>query len=422
VVPGRQLAAGLGNCANRATPLDRALLVASDFNTWKMVTVRAPVGKEKTTLFFDLSTLRATNELVLKTPKIGFFSTPAFHANWDTNKSNQMRVTTNQAMIVALGHQFEGIDTTPSPLTPGLDTNHSSQAECNACHRLLDPTRSILSATWSWNYGNQVDMPNTSQKGRLIFRGVDKPVASLVDFGTTLATHPLMPAAWVQKLCTIVDSGRCNESDPRFKAVTKTFVDLGLRWSALVRELYASPIVTNINTSANLSATNVSVARRDQLCAMLNARLGFRDACGLTRTYSVASHGIGVIPRIAAGLPSDGYGRGAVKPVLPNAATLFYRSALENICIDVADAVIDTPVNAQNPQLKRWAATQSVTAIDDFVTLIIGLTPDDPRRPQALAALQNHYTAAAAASNSVNALKSTFVTACLSPTFIGVGL
>jgi hypothetical protein len=422
VVPPRQLGGSLGGCPARATPLNRALLVESDFNAWKMVTIRPPVGTEKTTVFFDIGALRSATELVLRTPKVGFFSTPAFHANWDTNDSNQMRVTTNQAMIVALGHQFEGIDATPSPLTPGLDTEHASQAECNACHRLLDPTRSILSATWSWNYGHQVDATNTAQKGRFIFRGVDKPVGSLLEFGSALAAHPLMPAAWVQKLCTLVNSGRCNESDPEFKRVTTAFVGSGLRWSALVRELYASPLVTNLSVSANLSAANIGVARKDQLCAMLNARLGFRDACGLTRSYGVATFGIGVVPRIAAGLPSDGYGRGAVEPVLPNAPTLFYRAALENICSDVANAVIDTPANAQNPQLKRWASTQPAVAIAEFATLLVGLTPDDARQRPVLEALQAHFTEAARTQTASNALKSTFVTACLSPTFIGVGL
>ena len=38
------------------------------------------------------------------------------------------------------------------------------------------------------------------------------------------------------------------------------------------------------------------------------------------------------IPQIAGGLPSDGYGRGATAPVLPNQPTLFYRAGLENIC------------------------------------------------------------------------------------------
>ena len=37
------------------------------------------------------------------------------------------------------------------------------------------------------------------------------------------------------------------------------------------------------------------------------------------------------VPEIVSGLPSDGYGRGATMPVLPNAPTLFYRAATENI-------------------------------------------------------------------------------------------
>ena len=79
---------------------------------------------------------------MLTIPRVGFFTTPAFFANWQTNTSNQMRVTTNQALIVATGAAVDGTDTTVPPSTPGLDAAHAAPGTaCFGCHQLLDPTR-----------------------------------------------------------------------------------------------------------------------------------------------------------------------------------------------------------------------------------------------------------------------------------------
>jgi hypothetical protein len=112
---------------------------AEDFTTWKMVTVRAPATGEAVTPFYDLPNLRAATELVLNVPRLGFFSTPAFFANWQTNTSNQMRVTMNQSLIVTTGKQVDGTDATLPPSTPGLDAMHLTDPACVSCHRSLDP-------------------------------------------------------------------------------------------------------------------------------------------------------------------------------------------------------------------------------------------------------------------------------------------
>jgi hypothetical protein len=75
-----------------------------------MVTLRQPKLGEATTAFYDLGKLRNATELVLSTPRVGFFTTPAFFANWPTNTSNQARVTMNQTLIVALGAAVDGTD------------------------------------------------------------------------------------------------------------------------------------------------------------------------------------------------------------------------------------------------------------------------------------------------------------------------
>ena len=84
-----------------------------------------------------------------------------------------MRVTMNQTFIVALGSMVDGTDlTTPPGTPPGSTPTHASQAACYGCHKVLDPSRSILAATYSWNYHSQLDSTWSSQPGVFAFRGV----------------------------------------------------------------------------------------------------------------------------------------------------------------------------------------------------------------------------------------------------------
>jgi hypothetical protein len=122
-------------------------------------------------------------------------------------------------------------------------------------------------------------------------------------------------------------------------------------------------------------------------------------------------------------MPSDGYGRGGTIPVLPNQPTLFYRGGLENICIQVAAQVIDAKANPKQPGAKMWSSMQPDAAIADFVSLVMGLTANDPRTADVTAALTAHFAAAkSGGATATDSLRSTFVAACLSPSFIGIGM
>jgi hypothetical protein len=400
-------------------------LQPGDFTDWTMVTIRAPNAGEKVTTFYDLPTLRQASELVLQIPRVGFFSTPAFFANWQTNTSNTMRVTMNQTFIVALGSMVDGTDLTTPPGTPGLDTTHANQAACYSCHKILDPSRSILSSTWSWNYHTQLDSTWTQQPGVFAFRGVITPVKSIGDLGNALATHPYFAPAWVQKLCYYANSSPCDTSDPAFTQIVNDFTASNFAWNPLVKELLSSPIVTNATETATASQNGevVAVARRDHLCAALDARLGFSDVCNLASLYAKGSASTQTIPEIVSGLPSDGYGRGAVAPVLPNQPTLFFRAAVENICGNVATQVIDVPTSRQSKGVKQWSSSQPTAAIADFVSLLMGLTTPDPRAVQASTLLTQHYQAALQQkATPTAALQSTFVAACMSPTMVSIGM
>ncbi len=402
-----------------------AQLTTADFADWTMVTIRPPNAGESVTPFWDLPSLRTATELVLTIPRTGFFSTPAFFANWQTNISNQMRVTLNQTLIVALGSSVDGTDNTLTPGNPppGLDTTHASQPQCSICHQTLDPLRSIFAANYSWNYHNQLDTTLTAQKGLFSFRGVIQPVATMTDLGTTLVQHPLFPSAWAQKLCYYANSEACVADDPEFQRVVAAFQASSFSWNVLVRELLASPITTNASPTATSAANGeiVAVSRRDHFCASLDNRLGFADVCGLDAVTKKALSA--TVPLIVSGLPSDGYGRGSTAPVLPNQPTLFFRAGTENICESVAASIIDVTATKQVPGVRYWSSASPDGAIADFVGNLMGLVASDPRAVPATTLLKGHFTGAMAQGASASdALKSTFVVACQAPSAVSIGM
>jgi hypothetical protein len=402
-----------------------AQLTTNDFSDWTMVTIRRPKSGEAVTHFYDLPALRAANELVLSVPRVGFYSTPAFFANWQTNSSNQMRVTMNQTLIVALGAQVDGTDKTITPGSPppGLDTVHAADGSCAYCHQTLDPLRSIFSATYSWNYHDQQDTTLTAQKGLFSFQGVTVPVANMTDMGTQLAQHPLFAQAWAQKLCYYVNSIACAPDDPELQRIVALFQSSGYSWNALVKALLSSPLTTNAAPTATSAASGevVAVSRRDHLCAALNNRLGLTDVCGLDAVTKKQMQA--AVAQIALGLPSDGYGRGSTAPVLPNQPSLFYRAGTENICEAIAGSVVDVATSKQTAGVTYYSSTQPDAAIADFVGRVMGLVPSDPRAAPATALLTSHFSSAMQqGATASNALKSTFIVACLAPTAVSIGL
>src|SRR4029077_4397808 len=115
---------------------------------------------------------------------------------------------------------------------------------CFSCHQLLDPTRSILSSTYSWFYNPQTDPALIAQPGLFAFQNVVAPMRTIDDFAKLLATHPLVAQAWVQKLCYYVNSAPCDPNDPETQRIVTAFAS-GFSWNGLIRDLLASPITTN---------------------------------------------------------------------------------------------------------------------------------------------------------------------------------
>jgi hypothetical protein len=416
---------GVGCSQLAGTAAATQFQLPTDFTDWKMVTIRKPNAGEAVSAFYDLPALRNASELVLQVPRVGFFTTPAFFANWQTNISNQARVTMNQTLIVALGAQVDGTDSTMTPGNPppGLDTVHAGNPACAVCHQTLDPLRSIFAATYSWNYHEQTEAIFSAQKGLFSFHGIIQPVITMADLGLVLAQHPLFPSAWAQKLCAYANSAPCADSDPEFQRIVAAFQASGFDWNTLVRELLSSPISTNTSQTATAVANGevVAVARRDHLCASLDNRLGFADVCGrdaVTRRALAPT-----VAQIVSGLPSDGYGRGSTMPVLPNQPSLFFHAGTENICTNVAGNVIDVAAGKQVAGVRYWSSAAPDAAIADFVATVMALVPSDPRAAPATALLEDHFTAALAqGASAADALKSTFVVACQAPSALSIGM
>jgi hypothetical protein len=400
-----------------SVPLNSGYLAASDFTTWQMVTIRQPQAGESTTPFYDFPSFRAGKDLVLHIPRVSFFTTIPFFGQWQTNQSNLARVTANQTLIVGLGMPEDLTNTTAPPSVVALDRAHAAPGtECYDCHLSLDPMRQFFRQSYTTSYSQQTDGTETALPGSFGFHGVSAAGSSIFDLGTLLANHPLFATAWVQKLCTWANSTQCDESDPEFMRLVSVFASSNFSWPTLVQALFSSPIVTNLTETptADQSGEVFPIARQAHLCSLLSNRLGLTDACGL---LPGAMPGPDLIPvqTIAASWPSDGYARGSAVPVLANAPSVFTRSGMENLCSALANHLIDNPATGQ------FQSSQSGTAIQSFVTTLMGLGSD--RGPAALSVLQGHYAAAMAANATPTvALKSTFVLACLSPYVIGVGL
>ncbi|OLE63228.1 MAG: hypothetical protein AUG04_06225 [Deltaproteobacteria bacterium 13_1_20CM_2_69_21] len=402
---------GQHGCSPPAFPAGTAPLTVADTQQWQMVTVRQPSASETTTRVFDLPSFRAGADLVLRTPRVGFLTTPSFLAQWNTNNSNQARVTTNQTLIVALGRAMTPQNATLPPSLAALDQAHASQPACLACHQSLDPMRQFFRQQYSYYFHPQTNSAQMALSGSFGFRGVTSSGRTIFDLADQFAAHPDFAAAWTQKLCTWANSAPCLETDPEFVRVAGIFGS-NFSWSALAVELFSSPLVSYAGPTemARQSGQVSPVARREHLCAALSNRLAIPDACGLLVGTTVPRS----LQLIVAILPSDQYSRGAEQAVLANDPNLFFRTGLENICASLAGQLVDAG------SATRWSSMNPDAAISDFVHALMGI--ERARDTTPLTILQDHFQAAKGAGLSASdALKSTFALACLSPSVAGIG-
>jgi hypothetical protein len=394
------------------------IFTESDFNDFRPFSITPLAADAKRAPFYDVSTLRGASELALSTSRVGFFTTPAFFANWPTNEDNQLRVTTNQTLIVALGKSFDGTDTTEPPTHDGLSADHAQPGTaCYACHRTLDPMRMYFRQSFSFGYHDQRDPRVISQSASFALSGFTARGKGVEGLGAALAAHPRFAKAWVERLCYYANSSPCAGDDPEVLRVAQAFEAANFDFKTLIRELFASPLVTSLKQTRTFELTEpaVSIARREHFCAALSLRLGVDDACGLGLGPLNAKQKIAEV--VATSMPNDTYSRGADAPVTLRDTSLFYRGASENLCAVVASEVVD--VDASSP----FRHLMLEPALARLVSVVMGLPKGDARAPEAAQILRSHYDdALAAGSTPTTALRSTFVLACTSPSSVAIGL
>jgi hypothetical protein len=416
----------------------RPYFTLSDVSDWQWVNVRPLAAGETRLMPYNLPALRQATELGLALPRVGFFTTPAFLALWNTNDSNQHRVTANQTLLIALGASLTPANAVVPLSAAGLDPSHAvSGTECYGCHKTLDPLRQFWGTQLDFNDRNDfptkaggglaADPRPPTTGGALAYGNVNATGADMTALGPLLeqvidSADPKLPVSRfaisiAQKLCYFANSAPCVETDPELRRVASLFEQSGFSFPALLREVLASPLVTGAAPTATATANGftISIARRDQLCAALSNRLGKPDLCSLV--VPIPSSAQSATLKIATSIPADAFSRGSEVPITTSTPTLFYSSASELLCENVAAVVVDATAGSV------YSSTMVPAAIADMVQRVIGYPPGDPLYAGAVQILQDNYDAhIAAKATPTNALRSTFALACEAPTTLSLGL
>ncbi|MEN0063351.1 MAG: hypothetical protein AAGA48_14460 [Myxococcota bacterium] len=385
----------------------------SDWEDWRPVTM-VPSTDANQVEYWDAPSLRNRTTLGLDLPRTGFFMAPAFLAAWETNDDNSFRVTTNQALIAALGTQFDAEDVTLPLGDEGLADDHAApDTACYGCHKNLDPMRNYFKNALTSPFYAIRPEDSDVERATFSFQGAEGGKGdgeTLADFGQHLANHPRFAHGWVQKLCYYANSQDCDSNDPEFPRIVEAFVDSGFDFNALVVDLFSSPLITRAHCAEDYVrefAPN-SIARRDHLCAAMVERLGIPDICTTSRS--------GVEDLVNA-LPEDQWPRGKESPEQPTEPALVYAAATKAVCLAMADTAVDrTPSSLDSNDLDG--------ALDQLVTQVMGLPPADPRHTPVKERLHQLVDDAEATgiTRASDRLKSAFIVACTSPFVTSVDL
>ncbi|MEO8874194.1 MAG: hypothetical protein ABI461_01300 [Polyangiaceae bacterium] len=392
----------------------------ADWNDWREVTVNVTdAAANNAPVFYDVLGLRAAKAISLHTQRVGFFGTPGFDANWATNSSNEARVTANQALIVSIGQSIDGENTLVNFPVNASDADHASNPACAGCHSQLDPFKQYFRQSYTYSYHDQLDTTQLAQPAGFAIDGVTvNSGTGIAAIAQILSQHPRFALAWTEKLHFWANTTQAREDDPEVIRIANAFSASSFDFKVLVRELFSSPLITLASATKTTGENGVilSIARRDQYCTALSNRLGLPDVCGMTTNMKSSAQN--TISSRAVLVPSDTYYRAYALPALPTNPDLFFRQSVESMCQLISNQIIDVSAGPS-----KYVSTDPNTAITDFVNIVMGLTPSDPRAASANAILADNFTAAkGSGATATDALKSTFTLACIAPSSVIVGL
>ncbi len=393
------------------------VLGEDSLSDWRMVTIRKPQAGEPSTAFYDLQNIKTTTELVLHTPRVGYFTTPAFFSVWQTNEDNQARVTMNQTLITSFGDSFDGNDITVAALEDALDESHADPGTtCYGCHQTLDPMRQFFRHDYSIYYGEQQDEAQRAIPTEFAFGGVNETGGDIYDLGRIISEHPKFAPAWIQKLCFYANSGPCPEQSEEFEQVVQVFVNSGYDFREAMVALLSSPLVTGTQCIEGGTADLPGIARQDHLCATLSSRTGYQDICG---KQEIRNQDRAQLQReldsVIGILPEDSTSRGSEEPIVLSDPNMFMSAAAEYGCERIATRLITAD--------GRYQPGDDANTVRGWVSDVMGLPVEDERHEPIYQVLMDHLAEAKeAGTNDINSLRSTFMLACDAPTTAGVGL
>ncbi|HEY6561775.1 MAG TPA: hypothetical protein VI072_31110 [Polyangiaceae bacterium] len=388
---------------------------------FRPVTIRLARAGERRSVFWDLNALRGASELVLGVEYLGFLGSLGFLGYWTTNDGNEYRVTTNQALIVALGRTFTTDSNAAVADTSSVDEAHATpDSPCYGCHKTLDPMRDFFRQSYSyWGSARTPSRYNETVPAQAFFT-VDgsPPVAGngVDDFAEAMATHPGFAKAWAQKICGLANARPCSGDDPELERVAGEFARSNYDFKALLRHVLSSPMITYRSRTKtwNDSGASAGLSLRDDLCRRLENRFGIRDACAargeLHATPALATE----IRGYAGSLPAIAYERGDVEPQMAIDPSVFATAAAERLCERLAGRFLGTGSGSVAPPL--LSAGNRASAIDKLTRDLMGVSSTDPRANELRSVLDSHWDEVLAAGQSADvALQSTFVLACTAP-------
>jgi hypothetical protein len=438
----------------------------ADVSDWRWVTITPKQSGDSYIQPYDLPSLEKTNTIKLAMPRVGFYTTPAFLALWNTNDSNQHRVTMNQTLLASLGISFTS-DNDLTPLTEtGLASSHTTTSgECYGCHKSLDPMRQFFANQYDFNDRNDFvanpftgsqpnPRPASPMAAGFAFGDVNwaspSSGTSMADLGPLLLKVtdqdskqplPMFAISVAEQLCFWANSTACSTDDSVFRGIVNDFVTSKYNFPALVKELFSSALLTGAAATTTFPADSagnetvpVSISRQNQLCGALSARLGITDVCALGAAIPTSAQNTTVT--IAGSVAQDAFSRGSQTPVTPSYPDLFYRAATEELCENIANQAVDATGSPFTSSSSSCSNGDGL--LTKFVEQVMGLDPSDSAHADVLMILENHCATAAktkttttgggfggggtTASSQTTAVRSTFVLACESPTALGIGL
>ncbi len=405
-----------------------------DWATWKWVTIRKAAPSETPTFFLSVPAFRTTSEIVVETPRVGFFSTPAFFAHWPTNATNSFRVTTNQALIVGIGHSLTDTKIVPAVRESASESEHVKPGSpCYGCHQTMDPIRDMLRHDFA---GTGMPRPGSAAvvgDGVFAFAGSTPVTGRGVEtLGKAIAEHPDFAKSWAQKLCVWANANPCVEDDPEFLRVVEVFRASNHNFKVLLRELLTSPLSTfaSRTRSSDRNGVAMHVAQRETFCQRMSLRTNRNvDLCDLHTAfgeYDTNGHPQTVYTQ---GIPQTDYARGVTVAAVPEDPGILFQPSVTRMCAHLAEHLVDAGDEFGAEGDRFWVTSDVPKALDEFVTLVMGVPKSDPLFAELRAPLAVHHEKALALAielphNTVakQALRSTFIVACSSPLAASNGL